>query len=363
VTCPARFDPELDLWVVSEPDQVRSVFLDPARYSPVNAVTAYTTLSNRALRILATAGFALPPTLASNPDPESHLPIRQAVTRFFSPARVTAAEHLTRRLITEQLGPLRSALDAGATVDLVATVTAEPPSLVMLDLLQITDVPIADLKLWSQDSLELFWGNPSPERQEELARSAADFYRWLWDQVSAARRKPGSDLFSRLLELDLTDEEICATAYFVLIAGHETTSQLIAAGLHHLIGDPARWRALGTGTASAADAVEDVLRTRSSVHTWRRVSTAPGELGGVTIPTGAPLLLELTGTGGPADLAFGFGVHRCLGAGLARMETRVALEQLALALPDATLVEPEPPLLDLLSFRAPTQVLIRSGRR
>ncbi|HEY9333693.1 MAG TPA: hypothetical protein VIQ79_04730, partial [Kribbella sp.] len=110
-----------------------------------------------------------------------------------------------------------------------------------------------------------------------------------------------------------------------------------------------------------AAVVEDVLREASSVPTWRRVTAGPAVVGGVELPGGAPVLLGLSGYRGPADLAFGVGVHRCLGAGLARMEARVALECAAGLLSAVRLVE-EPPMIDLLSFRAPKRLMVTSVR-
>lgn len=97
--------------------------------------------------------------------------------------------------------------------------------------------------------------------------------------------------------------------------------------------------------------MEEVLREVSSVPTWRRVTAAPT----AQIPEGAGILLSLTGNGGPADLAFGIGIHRCLGAGLARMEARVALEAAADLLPSLKLTE-EPEMIELLSFQAPARL-------
>jgi cytochrome P450 len=116
--CPARYDDELGMWIVDDPDQVREVLLDPGTFRPDNAVVAHTPLSVKALRVLSSVGFALPPTLANNAGP-SHRPIRQAVARFFSPARVAAVEPLTRRLFTERVAAAAAQLETDGTADLV----------------------------------------------------------------------------------------------------------------------------------------------------------------------------------------------------------------------------------------------------
>ena len=300
--CPARYDEELGYWVVDDPALAREVLLDPATFRPDNAVLAHTPLSVKALRVLSGVGFALPPTLANNAG-ESHRPIRAAVARFFSPARVAAVEPLARELTAARVAEATKALERDGQVDLVQAVAAEPPALVVLDMLGLTEVDVPALKAWSLDSLELFWGWPDEDRQLELAHSAAEFYAWLRSRTTAARRDPGDDLFGVLVALGLTDEEVCAVGYFLLIAGQETTTQLISTTFH---------RTLLAG-GSPAEVVEDVLREASSVPTWRRVTAGPAVVGDVELPGGAPVLLGLTGHGGPADLAFGIGIHRCLG--------------------------------------------------
>jgi cytochrome P450 len=229
----------------------------------------------------------------------------------------------------------------------VDAVAAEPPALVLLDMLGLHDVDVPALKAWSRDSLELFWGWPDADRQLELAHTAAEFYSWLRACTAAARRAPGDDLFGVLVGLGLTDEEVCAVGYFLLIAGQETTTQLISTAFHRCLGK----------TYDPAEVVEEVLRSESSVPTWRRVAAAPATIGEVELPAGAPVLLGLTGHGGPADLAFGIGIHRCLGAGLARLEARVALDCAADLLAAVQLTE-EPPMIDLLSFRAPKRLRV-----
>jgi cytochrome P450 len=344
--CPARYDQELGYWVVDDPALAREVLLDPVTFRPDNAVLAHTPLSVKALRVLSAVGFALPPTLANNAG-ESHRPIRAAVARFFSPARVAAIEPLTRQLVSARVTAAAAALAAGEQVDLVEAVAAEPPALVLLDMLGVRDVDVPALKAWSRESLELFWGWPDEDRQLELAHSAAEFYSWLRSRTTAARRAPGDDLFGVLVGLGLTDEEVCAVGYFLLIAGQETTTQLISTAFHRSLGRP----------MDPAAVVEEVLREASSVPTWRRVTAGPTVLGDVELPADAPILLGLTGHGGPADLAFGVGIHRCLGAGLARLETRVALECAAGLLSAVQLTE-APFMIELLSFRAPKRLQV-----
>lgn len=344
--CPARYDEELGYWVVDDPALAREVLLDPETFRPDNAVLAHTPLSVKALRVLSGVGFALPPTLANNAG-ESHRPIRAAVARFFSPARVAAAEPLARELVGARVATASEVLAGDGQIDLVQAVAAEPPALVVLELLGLKEVDVPALKAWSLDSLELFWGWPDEDRQLELAHSAAEFYAWLRSRTTAARKGPADDLFGVLVELGLTDEEVCAVGYFLLIAGQETTTQLISAAFHRSLGQQ----------IEPAEVVEEVLREASSVPTWRRITAGPAAVGDVELPAGAPVLLGLSGHGGPADLAFGIGIHRCLGAGLARMEARVALEVAADLLSGVQLVE-EPPLIDLLSFRAPKRLLV-----
>jgi cytochrome P450 len=304
-------------------------------------------------------GFTLPPTLANNAT-SSHRAIRKAVAGFFSPARVRDSEPMTRALIASRIVEARRILAEGSEVDLAGAV-ADVPAIVLLDLLGLTHVDVAALKRWSIDSLELFWGWPAPADQERLATSAAQFYGWLRERTSAARRSSVDNLFGRLLDLGLSEEQICGVAYFLLVAGHETTSQLISTAYLRLIADPVRWNAIAQDPALAAAAVAEVLAADSSVPTWRRISATCTTVSGLEIPEGAPLLLHMTGIDGPSDLAFGVGVHRCLGAALARMETRVAVQQAATSLTGLRLTEPDPPMINLLSFNAPLRVVVRQS--
>lgn len=355
--------------VLSDPDAVRAVLHRPEDFSPANALLAVTPLSGPALRVLQRARFALPPVLASN-DTASHAGIRKAVAGFFTPATVAAMEPRIRQLARESAAAAKVTLVSRGEVDLVQAVAAYPPAVVMLEMLGLPVRDLADLKSWSLDSLELFWGWPDQERQLELAHSAADFYRWLRALVLESVHAPGRNLFKVLAAHGLSEPEICSLGYFLLIAGQETTTQLISTTLYRLaegtcgVGWDEAVRAEG-----AAAAVRHVLGTESSVPTWRRVTVQDTELAGMTIPAGAEILLELTGNhgriagvpdSGPGayGLAFGSGIHRCLGAKLAELEATVIVQETAAAFSGIRLADSEPEWIRLLSFQAPRTATI-----
>lgn len=358
--------------ILREPSVVREVLHRPEDFSPANALIAVTPLSGQSLRVLQRARFALPPVLASN-DTASHAGIRKVVAGFFTPATVGAVEPRIREIARDAAATAVGLLEADGRVDLVQAVAAYPPAIVMLELLGLPVRDLPELKAWSLDSLELFWGWPDPDRQLELAGSAAAFYGWLRELVLEAVASPGRNLFGSLAEHGLSTPEICSLGYFLLIAGQETTTQLISTALFRLAEGSVgfAWDDAASGT-TARDLIRHVLATESSVPTWRRVAARDTVLDGERIPAGAEILLELTGNHslseqgptahglGPTayGLAFGSGIHRCLGAKLAELEAAVVVQETAAALQGIRLADPEPEWLRLLSFQAPRTVTI-----
>jgi cytochrome P450 len=337
---------------------------------------ATTPLEGPALRVLQRAGFALPPVLASN-DTDTHSGIRRVVAGFFTPATVAAMEPRIRELAREAAATAREQLAKTGHADLVQAVAAFPPAVVMLELLGLPRRDLADLKRWGLDSMELFWGWPDAERQLELAHSAAEFYGWLRRLVAESVTAPGRNLFKSLAGHGLSRTEMCSLGYFLLIAGQETTTQLISTVLFRLLeGDtPVRWKEAASD-AGAQTVVKHVLATESSVPTWRRVAAHDTTLGGGRIGAGTEILLELSGNritagaepgsrpGGhsghsPAHgLVFGSGIHRCLGAKLAELEAAVIVQETAAALPGIRLHGPGPEWIRFLSFQAPRSVSV-----
>ncbi|MGA7203812.1 MAG: cytochrome P450 [Specibacter sp.] len=345
--------------VIGDPVHVREIMRRTDDFAPTNALTSVVPLAPATLRILSKARFALPPVLASATG-DQHRAVRIMVGRFFTPAKVAAVAPRVRELARLRLAATGVALQKGP-VDLADAVARHIPPVVMAELTGQATPELGLLKRWSQDSLELFWGWPDPDRQLVLAHSAAEFYIWLRGEAAAARGT--ASLFGVLDAAGLSQAEVCSLGYFLVIAGQETTSQLINTALFRGLegASSGAWASLAA-PESARDHVRGVLATESSVHTWRRAARHETSVGGTVVPAGAEILLELTGrhpesaSATAFSLAFGHGLHRCLGAKLAELETALVVEETARALPDLASAGEPPQWLRLLSFRAPLTV-------
>ncbi|GAA3867189.1 cytochrome P450 [Saccharothrix violaceirubra] len=367
---PVHRDERTGLWLVSRYANVRAVLADPKTFHPDNALTAITPIPRPVLRTLARSGFSLPPTLANNGTP-THAPLRRLVARYLTPVRVAAMSDRIVELTRERLDRL-----TGPRVDLHPALARDLPAIVLLEIMGIDDVDVDALKAWSTASLELFWGDLTPDRQRALAGPAAEFHRWLSQRIRSAR---GDDLFGALNAAGVSVRDAAGLCYFLLIAGQETTTQLLCAVFHGVLRHGDLWSRLDE-PGMAAHCVEETLRREPPVNTWRRVAARDTELAGVRIPQGAHLLLMLAGSGSDPEvfdeperfcparpnarkhLAFGFGPHFCLGAGLARLEGEVVLRETARRFPGLRLASTaSPPMLGLLSFRAPLSVDVVLG--
>ncbi|MEU6603210.1 cytochrome P450 [Streptomyces flaveolus] len=386
-TSPVHYDPVTGLWLVSRYQDIRRVLLDPELFHPDNAQHAVTPLPVAVLRILARGGFTLPPALANNGTP-SHSGLRRVVSRFFNAQRVAAAVPVIERIAGELLGAVGSRIDTTGGCDLFTSFAQVLPCRVLMELLGIRDVDPATLIRWSDASLELFWGRPVRERQLELAEHVGTFHQWLSATVRSGTAPSGSFIEAltrhhlpggKPLDVDTA----VGACFFVFIAGQSTTGQLIATVLRRALAEPGLWPLVAREEGLAEAWVEEVLRREPPVTTWRRVAGRSTELGGVRLPRGAQLLLMLLGSGSDPSvfpdpermcphranvrhhLAFGVGRHRCPGASLSRTEAAVALRAVARYLPEVRLAaeSAEPPMLGLLSFRAPLRVTVEAVGR
>jgi len=205
--------------------------------------------------------------------------------------------------------------------------------------------------------------------------------------VAGKVEDPSDDFTGALLAIHqedpkaLTQEEIASILFSLSFAGHETTTGLIGNIVRRLLEAPDRWDAIVARPELVAAAIEETLRFDTSVPVWRRITTRPTTLGGIELPAGAKLLLWLAaGNRDPSvfpaperfdlhrpnvdqHLAFGKGLHYCLGAHLGKVEARIAFEEIIRRFPRLELVEDQVfTFHPNISFRGPQALWVRSRR-
>ncbi len=276
-------------------------------------------------------------------DPPVHTRLRKLVVQAFTVRRVAAL----RPRISQIAATLLDALPTDEPVDLVDTYAVPLPMAVICELLGVPPVDREAFATWSNTMID---SSPQEAKQQASASLAA----YLSELVDTKRAEPDDALISGLVVASdegdrLSDDEIVAMGMILLIAGHETTANLVTNSVFALLGDPelrARAVAVRAAGESLAPLVEEFLRWGSPVsNAPARFAADDVELGGVTIPAGATVTLSLAAANrDPArfdapelydvdrdvsgHLAFGHGIHFCLGASLARLEGEVALEAL-----------------------------------
>jgi cytochrome P450 len=287
-------------------------------------------------------------------DPPDHTRLRSLVNRAFTPRVIEGM----RGQIQAVVDRLLDRVERGGHMDVIADLAYPLPVTVICDML---GVPVDDherIKDWSSDivrSLDAI-GLPSDdsivERGRVGRRGIADYFRAL---LPERRRQPRADLLSSLIAAEeqgdrLTEGELLATCVLLFIAGHETTVNLIGNGLLALLRHPDQLARLRAEPGLIGSAIEELLRFDSPVQRTARITNAEVEVGGKTIPKGAFVVTAIGAANrdpqhfaepdrldlGRADnrhIAFGFGIHFCLGAPLARVEGQLALSALLRRMP------------------------------
>ena len=334
---PVAWHEGLGFWAVSRHADVLAVSRDPATFCSSKGV------------LLMDLGRELPdiPGALLYVDPPQHQRYRRLVLPAFTPSRVRDLE-----------GPIRArtvalldAVPTGEAVDLVGALALPLPLLVIADLLGVPGEEWPAYARWSEAAIDA--GTAQTEETDAVLGEMATF---LMDVIAAKRRDPGDDLISLLVTLEVTDPdtgeverlddgELMMFCVQLLVAGNETTRNLISGGLWALAERPDELARLVTDRGRVPSAVEELLRWTTPVTSFVRTATVDTEVGGQVIAADEPLLLLYASanrdeaafgpTAGVLDVgrdpnhqvAFGFGEHFCLGAGLARMEGRIVLEE------------------------------------
>ena len=334
-------------WVLSRYADCVSVLKDPRASSDLTNTEAYQ-------RAIEKRGDAGPddPLLKMRPflimDPPDHTRLRGLVSRAFTPKVVEGL----RPRIQELVDTLLDVVAERGSIELIEDFAYPLPVTVICELLGVPPEDHATFKEWSRD---LARGQDPPEvvppevrkRSVEAMQRFMDYFR---AQIKERRKKPTDDLLSALIVAEeagdkLTEDELLATCVFLLAAGHETTVNLIGNGMLALLRHPDQLDKLRDDPSLASSAVEELLRYDAPVQFALRTAKEEIEIGGRTIPKGQQIIVLLGAANRDPEqfpdpdrlditradnrhIAFGFGIHFCLGAPLARIEGEIAFRTL-----------------------------------
>ena len=312
-------------------------------------------------------------------DPPDHTRLRKLVSKAFSPKVVRALE----TDITALVDALLDAVATAGRFEVIADLAYPLPVAVICRLL---GVPIEDEPKFSWASALLAQGldpfiafTGQPQGFEERMEAGLWLRGYLRDLLWQRRADPGEDLMSGLIAVEeagdqLTEDEIVATCNLLLVAGHETTVNLIANAVLAMLRHPEHWAALGRDSSRAPAIVEETLRYDPPVQLVGRIAGEDMSIGGVDVPRGENMMLLLAAahrdpavTERPDEfdptraairhLAFGLGPHFCLGAPLARLEANVALSAVTQRFPNARL-ETEPAYKPNVTLRGVADLVV-----
>lgn len=278
---PVFYSPDLDCWVVSRYEDIKTILRDPATFSAENVTVPLQPFSADVLQILHEGGYRPTPVL-SNTDPPDHTRLRQCVSRAFTPRRVAVLEPYIRQLVQAHI----DAFTHEGRADLVAQFTYDIPALVMFRLLGIPDEDVPMVKMGAEHRLLLMWGRPSPADQARLARGLVAFWQYSAGLVAMRLRQPHDDLTSDLIRVRngddtvLTMQEIESIVFSFLMAGHEPTTNLLSNGLRQVLAHWEVWHALGQHPTLIPNTVEELLRVDTSALAWHRLTKRPVDMGG-----------------------------------------------------------------------------------
>jgi cytochrome P450 len=295
-------------------------------------------------------------------DPPEHTRLRQIMSEAFNPEMIRE-QRAEAEAITDSLLADIQARDPDE-IELIEEFAYQLPVRIIGRIMGLPEEDLDRVGEWSEKiALTLFHYYGVEDRHQKTERAVREFADYLHGIVEERKAAPRDDLLTYLIEAEtdgetLTDDEVVATAVLLLFAGHETTTKLIANGTLELVRHPEQMRLLREDPSMAPKAVEEIIRYHGPSKVVTRGVVEDFELRDTRIEAGQRVLMSLAAANRdprqfddpetfditrstPSHLGFGHGIHSCIGAPLARLETRVAFPALVQAFPDMELATEE----------------------
>ncbi|QIL74205.1 cytochrome P450 (plasmid) [Diaphorobacter sp. HDW4B] len=376
---PVFFSPQLGYWVVTRYDDIKAVFRDNITFSPSIALEKITPATPEAVEILGQYGYAMNRTLVNEDEP-AHMERRRVLMEPFTAEALRTHEPMVRRLVREYVDRF---IDQGR-IDLVDEMLWEVPLTIVLHFLGIPEEDMGRLREYSMAHTVNTWGRPRPEEQAAVAHGVGKFWTLAGEILEKMRRDPSGPGWMKFgIRQQVSYPDVVTDSYLhsMMMAGifaaHETTANASANAVKLVLSHPSAWQDICEDAGLIPGAVEECLRFSGSIAAWRRMATADTQVGGVSIPQGAKLLIvvasanhddarftnpdlfDIRRPNADEHLTFGYGSHQCMGKNLARMVLQVLLGELTQRLPHMRLAEQTFSYVPNIAFHGPEHVWVQ----
>jgi cytochrome P450 len=330
--------------------------------------------------LISSAGFSgtnidgRPAKMMIFTDPPDHTRLRNLVNRGFTPKMIADLEPRIRQITRE----LVDGIAAAGTTDLIADLAMPLPVTIIAEILGVDPAHKEDFKRWSDWIVLDFFGQITEAQQPQYESDMETFKQYFQRVVEDRRTLPRADLISGLVRAEteqqaLTADEVLVFIVLLLVAGNETTTNLLGNAVLALLDHPDELEKVRADRALVPKLVEEALRYDAPVQFLLRRATQDVELAGTVIPRDAMVLALFASANrderrfpdpdcfdvtrdAQGHLAFGHGIHFCLGAPLARLEAAIALEEIIDRLPDARRAEETIEFIDAPFLRGPKRL-------